>query len=120
MGSPDDPAQPPTPDSDAGILRECDRIALGMQNEVIQRVFAIGLNLQSTTEITLDPLVRRRVDQAIDDLDHVVHIIRDTPPKSRTRPSPHVPGEKRFRRYGPGCSYAPPRPRCGRRTKVPC
>jgi two-component system, NarL family, sensor histidine kinase DevS len=78
MGSPDDPAQPPGPGGDADILRERDRIALGLQNEVIQRIFAIGLNLQGTAEITLDPLVRRRVEKAIDDLDHVVHIIRDT------------------------------------------
>jgi hypothetical protein len=78
MGAPDDPARSPGPGGDAGILRERDRIALGLQNEVIQRVFAIGLNLQGTAELTPDPLVRRRVEQAVHDLDHVVHIIRDT------------------------------------------
>jgi hypothetical protein len=77
MGSPGDPAQPPSPDHDAGILRERDRIAVELQNEVIQRVFAIGLNLQGTAAITVDPLVRGRVEQAIGDLDHLVHIIRD-------------------------------------------
>jgi two-component system, NarL family, sensor histidine kinase DevS len=58
-------------------MRERDRIAAELQNEVIQRVFAIGLNLQSTAALTGDPAVRRRVDQAIDDLDHVVQVIRD-------------------------------------------
>jgi two-component system sensor histidine kinase DevS len=74
---PVEPAQPPSPSRDADIMRERDRIAAELQNEVIQRVFAIGLNLQSTVAITGDPVVRRRVDQAIDDLDHVVEVIRD-------------------------------------------
>lgn len=58
-------------------MRERDRIAAELQNEVIQRVFAIGLNLQGTASITIDPLVRHRVEQAITDLDHVVQVIRD-------------------------------------------
>jgi two-component system sensor histidine kinase DevS len=77
MTSPDEPAHPPSPSRDADILRERDRIAAELQNEVIQRVFAIGLNLQNTVGITSDPLVRRRVEQATDDLDHVVQVIRD-------------------------------------------
>jgi hypothetical protein len=59
-------------------LRERDRIATELQNEVIRRVFSIGLNLQSTAAIVIDPLVRRRVDQAVNDLDQVIKIIRDT------------------------------------------
>jgi two-component system, NarL family, sensor histidine kinase DevS len=58
-------------------MRERDRIAAELQNEVIQRVFAIGLNLQGTASITTEPLVRRRVEQAITDLDRVVQVIRD-------------------------------------------
>lgn len=78
MSPQDDPAQPPGPGGDAGILRERDRIALELQNEVIQLVFSIGLNLQSTAAMTPDPFVRRRVEQAINDLDQVVRIVRDT------------------------------------------
>ena len=59
-------------------MRERDRIATELQNEVIQRIFAIGLSLQGTVSITIDPLVRRRVEQAITDLDQVVQVIRDT------------------------------------------
>ena len=78
MASPSEPAQYSGPGGDPDILRERDRIAADLQNEVIQQVFTIGLNLQSTAAITIDPLVRRRIEQAIDDLDHLIHTIRDT------------------------------------------
>jgi two-component system, NarL family, sensor histidine kinase DevS len=77
MTSPSEPAGPSGSSRDADIMRERDRIAAELQNEVIQRVFAVGLNLQGTAAITVDPLVRRRIDQATDDLDHVVQVIRD-------------------------------------------
>ena len=77
MASPDEPAQVPGPDRDADILRERDRIATELQSRVIQQVFAVGLNLQGTAAMTVDPVVRRRIDQAVNDLDHVVRIIRD-------------------------------------------
>lgn len=78
MMPPGVPAQPPGPGRDADILRERDRIASELHNEVIRRVFATGLHLQATAGITTDPLVRGRVEQAISDLDHLVRIIRDT------------------------------------------
>lgn len=78
MGSPGDLTQSPDPGDDADVLRERDRIAAELQTDVIQRVFAIGLNMQGTAAIAIDPVVRRRVDQAIADLDRVVQIIRDT------------------------------------------
>lgn len=78
MASPGGPAESPGPGRDADLAREHDRIAAELQNEVIQRVFSIGLHLQGTAAITADPLVRRQVDQAINDLDHVIRVIRDT------------------------------------------
>jgi hypothetical protein len=60
------------------VSRERDRIAAELQNEVIQRVFAIGLKLQGTAAMANDPAVRRRVQGAVNDLDHVIRIIRDT------------------------------------------
>jgi two-component system, NarL family, sensor histidine kinase DevS len=78
MASAGAPSQSPGPGHDADILRERDRIAAELQNEVIQRVVAIGLNLQNTAAMTIDPLVRRRVGQAVDDLDHLVQVIRNT------------------------------------------
>ena len=77
MASPGQPAPSPDPGRDADILRERDRIAGELQNDVIQQIFTIGLHLQSTRAIAVDPLVRRRVGQAIDDLDHVIQTIRD-------------------------------------------
>jgi signal transduction histidine kinase len=77
MASPGEPAQPPGPGRDAEVLRERDRIAGELQNEVIQRIFSIGLHLQSTAAIAIDPLVRNRVEQATNDLDHVVRVLRD-------------------------------------------
>jgi two-component system, NarL family, sensor histidine kinase DevS len=78
MASPGEPAQPAGADADAAILRERDRIAAELHNEVIQRIFAVGLDLQGAAAITIDPLVRRRVEQAINDLDHLVQVIRET------------------------------------------
>jgi hypothetical protein len=42
------PAKTPHPtDNDLAVLLERDRIAVQFQSEVIQRIFAIGLSLQS-------------------------------------------------------------------------
>lgn len=78
MGSAGELAECSSLGGDASILAERDRIAAELQHEVIQRVFAIGLNLESAAAIAVDPLVRRRVEQAIGDLDHLVRVIRDT------------------------------------------
>ena len=78
MGSPAESDQLPGVSRDADVMRERGRIAAELQDEVIRRVFAIGLNLQGIAAITIDPLVRRRVEQAVNDLDHVVQVIRDT------------------------------------------
>jgi hypothetical protein len=40
--------------------------------------------LQNTAAMTIDPLVRRRVGQAVDDLDHLVQVVRDTVFHGRT------------------------------------
>lgn len=77
MSSPGEPAQPSGSGGEADILRERDRIAAELRNDVIQQVFAVGLNLQGTATMVSDPLVRRRVDQAVEDLDRVVKMIRD-------------------------------------------
>lgn len=52
--------------------------AAELHGQVVQAIFAVGLHLQSTAEITVDPLVRRRLERALSDLDDLVHIIRDT------------------------------------------
>lgn len=74
----DDPAQPQrlARRSDAG--RKPDRTAAEHQDQVVQAIFAVGLRLQNTALITVDPLVRRQIERACNDLDDVIHAIRDT------------------------------------------
>jgi two-component system, NarL family, sensor histidine kinase DevS len=78
MASPAKPPRAPGQDHDLAVLLERDRIATQLQNEVIQRIFAIGLTLQSAAAKTADPLMRRQIEKAIDDIDDVVKTIRDT------------------------------------------
>lgn len=60
------------------VLQDRERIAADLQDKVIQRVFATGLTLQGAAARTSDPEVRRRVETSIDDLDHVLRILRST------------------------------------------
>ena len=73
---PSDPLRPSGQDRDLAVLLEHDRIATQLQNEVIHRIFAIGLTLQSAAAKVAGPLMRQ-VEKAIDDIDGVVKIIRD-------------------------------------------
>ncbi|GEL18126.1 sensor histidine kinase [Pseudonocardia asaccharolytica] len=58
------------------ILSDRDRIARDLHDHVIQRLFATGLLLQSTLRGTDDPIVRRRIQQAVDELDETVREVR--------------------------------------------
>jgi hypothetical protein len=87
MASPREPAQPHGTGRDLAIVLERDRIAAGLQHEVIQRIFAIGVSLESAAAISEDRLVRRRVEQAIRDIDDVVRVIRDTVFDRKSHPS---------------------------------
>jgi signal transduction histidine kinase len=60
------------------VLEDRERIADDLQDQVVQRVFATGLTLQGAAARTSDPEVRRRVEASIDDLDHVLRILRNT------------------------------------------
>jgi len=74
----DGSAQPPGPSGEAEILRERERIAVQLQEEVVQQIQAVGLNLQSAASLATDSLLLRRINQAVNDLDHVIRLIRDT------------------------------------------
>ncbi|MBC3193313.1 GAF domain-containing protein [Pseudonocardia sp. C8] len=58
------------------VLADRDRIARDLHDHVIQRLFAVGLNLQGTLRRTGDGEVRDRVAQAVDELDRTVREIR--------------------------------------------
>ncbi|MCP2259106.1 GAF domain-containing protein [Streptoalloteichus tenebrarius] len=58
------------------VLADRDRIARDLHDHVIQRLFATGLGLQGTLRRSADPEVRRRIQQAVEQLDQTVREIR--------------------------------------------
>ncbi|MFI8992633.1 GAF domain-containing protein [Streptomyces sp. NPDC053542] len=59
-------------------LRERDRIAQGLHDLAIQRLFATGMTLQSVGRLIERPEAALRVGRAVDDLDETIKIIRST------------------------------------------
>lgn len=60
------------------VLDDRERIGRDLHDKVVQRLFAVGMALQSATRITQLDLVRERIDKAIDDLDATMTEIRTT------------------------------------------
>jgi signal transduction histidine kinase len=60
------------------LLEDRDRIARDMHDHVIQRLFATGLSLQSTSRLAEHPTVRTRLEEAVDNLDAAIRDIRQT------------------------------------------
>jgi two-component system, NarL family, sensor histidine kinase DevS len=58
------------------VFGDRDRIARDLHDRVIQRLFATGLQLQSTLRRSPDPAVQRRIQQAVDELDVTMREIR--------------------------------------------
>jgi len=58
------------------VFADRDRIARDLHDHVIQRLFATGMQLQSTIRRTTDPDVRDRLDHVVDELDTTVREIR--------------------------------------------
>jgi signal transduction histidine kinase len=58
------------------VFADRDRIARDLHDHVIQRLFATGLQLQSTLRRLDDATVRHRVQQAVGELDRTVRDIR--------------------------------------------
>lgn len=59
------------------LLEERDRIARDMHDNVVQRLFATGLSLQSAAPLAQHPVVRSRVLEAVDALDAAIKEIRE-------------------------------------------
>jgi len=64
--------------SRVAMLEDRDRIARDMHDHVIQRLFATGLSLQSTSRLAEQPTVGTRLDEAVDNLDEAIKDIRRT------------------------------------------
>jgi signal transduction histidine kinase len=60
------------------VVQDRERIAAGIQNTVIQRLFAVGLNLQGAAAQIAEPAGRERVESAVSELDQVIAAIRDS------------------------------------------
>lgn len=60
------------------VITDRDRIARDLHDHVIQRLFAVGLSLQSTLPRTADPDVQDRLSDAVDDLQAIIGEIRTT------------------------------------------
>jgi signal transduction histidine kinase len=58
------------------VLEDRDRIGRELHDVVIQRLFAVGLGLQSTSRVSDRPEVADRLEQAVDDLDATIRDIR--------------------------------------------
>ncbi|MGW5381180.1 GAF domain-containing protein [Nocardia sp. NPDC003963] len=58
------------------VLADRDRIARDLHDHVIQRLFAVGLSMQSTRQLAGTAEVRDRLDATIDDIQHIVRDIR--------------------------------------------
>jgi signal transduction histidine kinase len=60
------------------MLEDRDRIARDMHDHVIQRLFATGLSLQAAERLAVHPVVRSRLDEAVNSLDEAIKDIRST------------------------------------------
>ncbi|MDX3189740.1 GAF domain-containing protein [Streptomyces sp. MN03-5084-2B] len=60
------------------LYDERDRIAAELHSEVVQRLYGIGLSLQTTAGAARSEVVARRVRTAITDIDAVIAQIRET------------------------------------------
>jgi signal transduction histidine kinase len=58
------------------VLADRDRIARDLHDHVIQRLFASGLQLQSTLRRSTDPAVQERLQHVVTELDQTVREIR--------------------------------------------
>ena len=60
------------------LFEDRDRIGRDLHNLVIQRLFAVGLGLESVARSSTDPKVTERLTTAVDDLDATIKDIRRT------------------------------------------
>lgn len=64
--------------SQLALLEDRERIARDLHDTVIQRLFAVGMQLQGTAKLIDEPAIAARLSQAVDDLDVTVRDIRST------------------------------------------
>ena len=63
---------------DVLLLEDRERIARDLHDTVIQRLFAVGLQLQGTARLAAGPDVAERIQQSVEDLDATIRQVRTT------------------------------------------
>jgi signal transduction histidine kinase len=77
------------------VLEDRERIARDLHDVVIQRLFATGLQLQSTARLATRPEVADRIGAAVDDLDTTIRDIRSAIFELRTPAASSLRGDIR-------------------------
>jgi signal transduction histidine kinase len=70
---------------DVALIEDRDRIAADFQQAVVQRLFAVGLDLQGAADLVPDGAARERVESAVSELDGVIRAVRDSIYKTQQR-----------------------------------
>ncbi|WP_457950332.1 GAF domain-containing protein [Pseudarthrobacter sp. alpha12b] len=73
------------------LFTDRDRIARDLHDQVIQRLFASGLSIQSLRRYTLDPVAHERIASVTTELDDTIRKLRDTIYSLRTAEEEHEP-----------------------------
>jgi signal transduction histidine kinase len=60
-----------------GLMEERERIAKELHDGIIQSLFAVGMNLQSTALMSASPETAARVESAVGELDNVIRDLRN-------------------------------------------
>jgi signal transduction histidine kinase len=58
------------------VFEDRDRIARDLHDQVIQRLYAAGMSLQGTAPMAIDPVVRKRMEHVVDEMDQAIADIR--------------------------------------------
>src|ERR687897_878268 len=59
------------------VLDERERIGKELHDGVIQSLFAVGMNLQALASLSPDPETARRLEAAVEDVDHAIRDLRN-------------------------------------------
>lgn len=73
------------------LITDRERIARDLHDQVIQRLFAAGLSIQSLRRYTLDPVAHERIAAVTTELDDTIRKLRDTIYSLRTAEEEHEP-----------------------------